>query len=94
MGTTNCPLDLVLKQQNCNQSELARRLGCSRETVSKWRIRGHISPRFVKRVSEMTGIPPHCLNPLFPVAQPPLPPMVVHINAAEYSLSWRLGNEF
>ncbi len=48
-----------------SQTELARRLGLSRQSINRWKSRGHgtIPRKYVSAVSEMTGIPRRELMP-------------------------------
>lgn len=64
MGTFN-PIDIVLSTRGCTQSVLAKELGVERATIAVWKCRGFIPPKNVKRLSEVTGIPPYVLCPKY-----------------------------
>lgn len=57
-------------------SALARAVGVDHSTVVGWRRAGRVPAERVRRVSEVTGLPPHSLRPdLFdPPADGPAPP--------------------
>ncbi len=57
------PVVLALESLRCSQSELARQIGVKRATVAIWKKRGHIPARSVKKVTDVTGIPPYVLCP-------------------------------
>ena len=57
------PVLLALESLKCTQSDLARQLGVKRATVAIWKQRGFIPVRSVKKVSDVTGIPPYVLCP-------------------------------
>lgn len=62
--TTNInPIELALMSLGCTQTELAKRLGFKRATVSSWKKRGFIPVKQVRKVSEVSGIPAHVLCP-------------------------------
>lgn len=59
------PIILATETLQCNQSELARRLGVERAVISVWKRRGHIPVRAVKHVAAVTGIPAYVLCPAY-----------------------------
>lgn len=72
MAITN-PTEFVLESLGCSQTDLAKKLGVQRATVSIWKKRGAIPVKSVKRVAEVTGIPAYILCPDYF----PAPPMSV-----------------
>ena len=65
MKTTN-PIDLMTQVLACSQTELAEKMGVSPGLVTMWRKRGHVTLRYLRKAVELTGLPPHVLNPLVP----------------------------
>lgn len=59
------PVELALASLGCSQSELARRLGISRNAVSLWKLRGKVPVEHVLLLSEVSGVPCHILSPKF-----------------------------
>lgn len=60
------PVALAVASLNCSQSELARRIGVKPGLVHMWRLRGSIPAPHLKKVCQVTGLPPHLLNPNIP----------------------------
>lgn len=60
------PIDLAKTTLGCTQTELAKLLGVSTGLVSMWKIRGYITQRHLAKACEVTGLPPHLLNPFVP----------------------------
>lgn len=60
------PIDVATRALGCTQSELASLLGVSRGLVSMWKTRGYITQRYLAKACEVTGLPPHLLNPFVP----------------------------
>jgi len=52
-----------MKSRGCKQVDLARALGVSEPTVSRWMRRGAIPPERVLAVEAATGISRHVLRP-------------------------------
>ena len=59
------PVELALASLDCTQSELARRLGLSRNAVSLWKLRGKVPVEHVLLLSKVSGVPCHILSPKF-----------------------------
>lgn len=61
------PIALAMSTLQCNQSELAQKIGVSPATVYTWKARGAVPAPHLKKACEVTGLPPHLLNPNIPV---------------------------
>jgi DNA-binding transcriptional regulator YdaS (Cro superfamily) len=58
-----------LSERKQSSADLAKHLGITRQAVSGWRA---IPAEWVKRIAELTGIPPHRLRPdLYDEPPPP-----------------------
>ena len=66
MDSVNC-IDVAVQACECTQSELAKKIGVSSGQVSMWKKRGYITQKYLKKASEVTGLPAHLLNPFVPV---------------------------
>jgi len=51
---------------NGNMSELARQIGVTPQAVQQWVRSGKVPAARAGRVHELTGVPLHDLNPVFP----------------------------
>lgn len=60
------PIDLAKRTLGCNQTEFANMMGVSTGLVSMWKVRGYITQRYLAKACEVTGLPPHLLNPFVP----------------------------
>lgn len=60
------PVVIALATLNCTRSEFARRMGVHPNVAYMWQRRGAISLRHLKKACEVTGLPPHVLNPSVP----------------------------
>ena len=68
MNKTN-PIDMAMRACGCKQVEFAERMGVSPGLVSMWRKRGYITQKNLAKAVEITGLPPHVLNPFVPVVK-------------------------
>lgn len=59
-------VDLITFTLGCSQAEFARRMNVGTAQVYAWRRRGYITPKFIKRAVEVSGLPAHLLNPYIP----------------------------
>lgn len=60
------PVDLMTRVLACSKVELAARIGVSPGLVTMWKKRGGVTLRCLRKAVEVTGLPPHVLNPLVP----------------------------
>lgn len=60
------PVDLMTSVLACSKSELAAQLGVSPALITIWHKRGGVTLRYLRKAVEVTGLPPHMLNPLVP----------------------------
>ena len=56
MDSVNC-IDVAVQACGCTQSELAKKIGVSSGQVSMWKKRGYITQKYLKKASEVTGLP-------------------------------------
>ncbi len=61
------PILLAMSALQCNQSELAEKFGVTPAVVYTWKVRGAIPAKALRKACEVTGLPPHLLNPNIPV---------------------------
>lgn len=55
-ATTNTRFDEAIKNAN-GQVELARRLGVTQQSISKWRQRGFAPLKRCDEIAQLTGVP-------------------------------------
>lgn len=60
------PVELAMSTLQCNQSELAQKIGVTPAVVYTWKARGAIPAKSLKKACQVTGLPPHLLNPNIP----------------------------
>jgi DNA-binding transcriptional regulator YdaS (Cro superfamily) len=46
-----------------SQVELAKQCGVSKQAVAKWRASNRVGVKSVKKLSEVTGLPPYVIRP-------------------------------
>lgn len=65
------PIELATSTLRCSQAQLADKIGVSRYVIYTWKARCAVPTKYLRKVCEVTSLPPHLLNskvPAFGVA--------------------------
>ena len=68
------PIELAQSTLHCNQAQLAEKVGVTPAVIHMWKTRRAVSTKYLRKMCEVTGLPPYLLNPHVPAfVVPPAP---------------------